>query len=324
MMLAAGAFSAPARAGVTADSMPEVFCEFSSRQAPVDRAGVRMFVDGRDVSAEAEVLQWKVSWRPAEPLSPGVHNVRVVVADLNGGRGEKKWSFTIDPEAAGKKEQVETGKYPPHGEKTGTAPADSSPGLGAPPARGKTHFFLDAVPSSTVRPCIAATGRAAPGAAVSLVLNGAPVLFETADTTGVFSFRNVCLAPGRNVLLAETPGADGLPAETTPEKTVFFEDSAPPAAAPADEPAPEIPAPDILEPESPAPDSSSPPEPDTPVIPPEPEPSETIEPEPPAPDTPVLPEPETPQIAGDDEPAEPETPVIPPDRKSTRLNSSHT
>ena len=92
-------FTAHIYAGVTRETRPEIYCEFMSSMAPIDKSRVSMTVDGQDVTAQAQILSWRVSYTPTEPLPPGRHDVRVVVFDLNGGRGEKSWSFTIDPQA---------------------------------------------------------------------------------------------------------------------------------------------------------------------------------------------------------------------------------
>lgn len=90
---------APARAGVTTERRPEIFCEFSSRESAIDVERVRIFVDDRDVTAQAQVANWRVSYTPAEDLTVGDHHVRVVVYDEAGNRRVKTWSFTVDPEA---------------------------------------------------------------------------------------------------------------------------------------------------------------------------------------------------------------------------------
>lgn len=92
--------SATARAGVTNSNRPEIFCEFSSNQAPVDRTQVRIYLDGEDVTAGAKITSWRVSYVPLAPLAAGAHRVRVAVGDARGGNGEKEWTFTVDASAA--------------------------------------------------------------------------------------------------------------------------------------------------------------------------------------------------------------------------------
>lgn len=88
-----------ANAGVTPETRPEIFCEFSSHRAPIDKDQVRIYVDGLDVTPQAIVQAWRVSYVPAKPMAPGRHSVRVVVRDHEGSSGEKSWEFTIDPSA---------------------------------------------------------------------------------------------------------------------------------------------------------------------------------------------------------------------------------
>lgn len=89
----------PLHAGVTNETRPEIYCEFSSSKGPIDRGRVRMWLNGRDVTAEAVVETWKISYRPAQPLEPGEYRVRVEVYDILGSRGQKMWAFTVDPAA---------------------------------------------------------------------------------------------------------------------------------------------------------------------------------------------------------------------------------
>ncbi len=100
VFIVAAAWHVSAFAGVTADRQPLIGLNFYSRSAPVDTSRVRILVDGKDVTAGASIDQWKITYRPPEPLAPGRHTAKVVVFDMNGSSAIKKWSFTIDPDAS--------------------------------------------------------------------------------------------------------------------------------------------------------------------------------------------------------------------------------
>ena len=88
------------RAGVTSQRRPRIFLEFSTRRSPVDADSLRMSVDGRDVTAQAELSPAAISYTPTEDLAAGTHQVSVMLRDVDGARGEKSWSFVIQPDQA--------------------------------------------------------------------------------------------------------------------------------------------------------------------------------------------------------------------------------
>ncbi|MCW7075301.1 MAG: Ig-like domain-containing protein [Candidatus Methanospirare jalkutatii] len=85
----------PAENDIVTDSTPEISAYYYDIGSGVDTSAVRIYVDGADVSAEAVVLQTKVSYVPATPLSDGTHTVKVIVADRKGNIATKTWSFEV-------------------------------------------------------------------------------------------------------------------------------------------------------------------------------------------------------------------------------------
>jgi len=85
----------PAENDVVTDNTPEISAYYYDIGSGVDTSAVRIYVDGADVSAEAIVLQTKVSYMPATPLSDGTHTVNVIVADRKGNIATKTWSFEV-------------------------------------------------------------------------------------------------------------------------------------------------------------------------------------------------------------------------------------
>ncbi len=85
----------PAENDIVTDNTPEISAYYYDIGSGVDTSAVRIYVDGADVSAEAVVLQTKVSYVPATPLSDGTHTVKVIVADREGNVATKTWSFEV-------------------------------------------------------------------------------------------------------------------------------------------------------------------------------------------------------------------------------------
>lgn len=68
--------------------------------ATLPAAGVRLFVDKAEVHGGFAFDGSTVTHRPAEPLGPGLHVVRVQATSQAGGVGAAQWRFTVATEAA--------------------------------------------------------------------------------------------------------------------------------------------------------------------------------------------------------------------------------
>ena len=92
------AFPAP-DSTVKADTI--VRAEFMDNGSDIDADTVRMILDGKDVSEEAEVwgefwTGYKLTLRPKNPLAKGIHEVEVTVADTEGNVGNRlAWRFGV-------------------------------------------------------------------------------------------------------------------------------------------------------------------------------------------------------------------------------------
>jgi Bacterial Ig-like domain/Glucodextranase, domain B len=85
----------PASASVlAADALPTISAGFSDAGAGVDTTRIKLFVDAVDVTAQAQILATGISYRPSTPLSEGLHNIKLSVADRNGNSAGTLWSFT--------------------------------------------------------------------------------------------------------------------------------------------------------------------------------------------------------------------------------------
>lgn len=90
-------FSQTATSGVTPLRKPRIFLEYSTRRSPLDLTKIKMWVDGIDVTRDAEVNPSEISYIPKNDLSIGKHAVEVQLVDRRGVSRKKKWNFTIDP-----------------------------------------------------------------------------------------------------------------------------------------------------------------------------------------------------------------------------------
>lgn len=68
----------------------------NSTGSGIDPASVRVIVDGRDVTSDADITANNVSYTPYASLGTGVHNVTIRATDLNGNVIRKDWSFRVD------------------------------------------------------------------------------------------------------------------------------------------------------------------------------------------------------------------------------------
>lgn len=61
----------------------------------INRASIQIFLDGQNVTREAEVGANSISYRPSVPLAPGNHTALVVAADLAGNAARSEWHFRV-------------------------------------------------------------------------------------------------------------------------------------------------------------------------------------------------------------------------------------
>jgi hypothetical protein len=73
---------------------PSVQASFTD--GDVDPDAVRVFFDGRNVTANAYISGHGITYSPPSDVPSGLHEVRVVGADRAGARFERGWSFTTN------------------------------------------------------------------------------------------------------------------------------------------------------------------------------------------------------------------------------------
>ena len=78
-----------------------VAVSFQDPDAQLDRESLVLELDGRDVTAQASIGAHTIRWRPAAPLPPGPHRVRLHAADRNGDPlAGPAWTFTVAADPA--------------------------------------------------------------------------------------------------------------------------------------------------------------------------------------------------------------------------------
>ena len=87
-----------------------VAASFIDRGSQLDPGSIRIWVDGRDVTAEAEVSAEVATWRPRTPLLPGPHRV-LVTAQTRGGASvtPATWAFTVESSGESAAAQLASG-----------------------------------------------------------------------------------------------------------------------------------------------------------------------------------------------------------------------
>lgn len=81
---------------------PNIYAAFEDQGSGVDPGSVRLIVNGHDVTADAEVTPYFLSYTPSSPMSSGTQTVQLSLADKAGNKTQSDWKFTEgSPEASG-------------------------------------------------------------------------------------------------------------------------------------------------------------------------------------------------------------------------------
>lgn len=73
-----------------------ISAQLSDPGSGVDSNSVHLYLNGRDVTSDATVMQTSVSYTPLQSLVAGFQLVRVVVQDRAGNHSERTWRFTVE------------------------------------------------------------------------------------------------------------------------------------------------------------------------------------------------------------------------------------
>lgn len=85
----------PSNGGLINNSKPTVSAEFLDDGIGVSTNDTKLYVDGQDVSASAQITPNKVMYTPSAALPDGGHKIKLDVVDKAGNASEVNWSFTV-------------------------------------------------------------------------------------------------------------------------------------------------------------------------------------------------------------------------------------
>jgi len=77
------------------NAKPTIAAEYVDDGIGINPAETKLFVDGVDVSAQAQATPNKVTYTPAAPLADGVHKVKLDIDDKAGNPASVTWTFTL-------------------------------------------------------------------------------------------------------------------------------------------------------------------------------------------------------------------------------------
>jgi hypothetical protein len=77
------------------NAKPSIAAEYADDGIGINPAETKLFIDGVDVSAQAQATPNKVTYTPAAPLADGVHKVRLDIDDKAGNPATVTWTFTL-------------------------------------------------------------------------------------------------------------------------------------------------------------------------------------------------------------------------------------
>ncbi len=77
------------------NAKPAISAEYIDEGIGVSTADTRMYIDGQDVSASAQISANKIIYTPSSPLADGGHKVKLDAVDKAGNASTVQWSFTI-------------------------------------------------------------------------------------------------------------------------------------------------------------------------------------------------------------------------------------
>jgi len=77
------------------NARPAIGAEYADDGIGINPAETKLFIDGVDVSPQAQATPNKVTYTPAAPLGDGIHKVRLDIDDKAGNPASVTWTFTL-------------------------------------------------------------------------------------------------------------------------------------------------------------------------------------------------------------------------------------
>jgi hypothetical protein len=80
------------------DNRPLIWAEYDDEGSGIEPKSVRLFMDGRDITAKCRITSAKVTFKPAKTLkAPKFYRFKVIVSDRAGNKGELVWEILLKP-----------------------------------------------------------------------------------------------------------------------------------------------------------------------------------------------------------------------------------
>jgi Carboxypeptidase regulatory-like domain/Bacterial Ig-like domain/Peptidase M15 len=89
----------PANITLPPGSKPIISAAISDTRYSVDIASIKLFLDGADITSQAQVSASGVAFTPTSPLLEGAHTVYVTAANQIKASAQAVWSFIVDSQA---------------------------------------------------------------------------------------------------------------------------------------------------------------------------------------------------------------------------------
>lgn len=77
------------------NAKPTIAAEYADDGIGINPAETKLFIDGVDVSGQAQSSPNKVTYTPAAPLADGIHKVKLDIDDKAGNPASVTWTFTL-------------------------------------------------------------------------------------------------------------------------------------------------------------------------------------------------------------------------------------
>lgn len=87
----------PANEAVLTETKPKIYGAFNDPQSKVDPQGVRILLNGIDITAKVDLTEAFFTYKPAEDLASGKYVVTIIAKDTLGNESRKEFEFTVAP-----------------------------------------------------------------------------------------------------------------------------------------------------------------------------------------------------------------------------------
>jgi hypothetical protein len=80
------------------DNRPLIWAKYDDEGSGIEPESVRLFMDGKDITAKCRITSAKVTFKPAKTLkAPKFYRFKVIVSDRAGNKGELVWEILLKP-----------------------------------------------------------------------------------------------------------------------------------------------------------------------------------------------------------------------------------